>query len=262
MKMNMRQIIAIVIAALMLLGLLTPILFAFASSPMVEYIYDFAKLFTAQEADELDEKTRELMDRHGLDIVILTMDVSPGVSSRQHADDFYIGTGHTDGVMLYINMAEREVHFLTFGAWEPVFRNNVDFVLDSVTPLLSDGDYIGAAEAFLDAVNIRIYLSSTIPVQPQQTGPPDLDLVMIIGRSLLIGVIAGALVLSILLLVHGRSLPSPPCYRTYLGGNVSTKRHIDKFLRTHTSRVALPKNTSSGGGRGGGIARGGGGRKF
>jgi len=253
------RIVAILIALVMILGLVIPV---FASTTQTNFISDLAGLFTDQQVDELHEKAHALVRRHNIDVIILTSDDPSIRNSLQYADDFYTRAGSGNGVMLYIGMAQRDVYFLTFGAWVPVFNNYIDFVLDPVTPLLSDGDYVGAVEAFLDAVNMRILLSSYMPVQPPQTGH---DIASLIGQSLIFGLCASGLALLVLVLIHGRSLPSPPCYRTYLGGSVQTRNQIDRFLRTHTSRIAIPKNTSSGGmgGRGGGMGgRGGGGRKF
>ncbi|MCL2068920.1 MAG: TPM domain-containing protein [Oscillospiraceae bacterium] len=262
--MNARQLIALIIAALMLLGLIIPATMAFAAVGFPP-VSDNAGILTANELDRLNRKAQEFIGGHNLQIIILTT-ADPAIQdTSQHADDFYtLSAGETDGVMLYINMHSRDVLFLTFGSCEAVFKNYIGYTLDIITPMLSNGDYYGAAFEFIGIADTILTMGPDNIAEYYYDS--DVDFLEILGGSIFAGLFAGGLVLLILVLMHGRSMPPAPSYHTYLGGKILTRREVDRFVTTHTSRVAIPKPTSSGGGgggrSGGGMARGGGGRKF
>ncbi|SCG81658.1 UPF0603 protein [Proteiniborus sp. DW1] len=130
-------------------------------------IYDEADLFTQTEEDALQAKAFELSERLNLDTVILTIQDSKGKSSRAYADDFYdengFGYGESyDGLILLINMDDREVYISTCGKAIDYFTDaRIESILDKVYIYLTEGNYSLGAEAFL--TEVEYYFQKGIP---------------------------------------------------------------------------------------------------
>ncbi len=130
-------------------------------------VYDEADLFSEAEEDALQMKAVELSEKLSLDIVILTIMDNKGKTSRDYADDFYdengfgYGEGY-DGLILLINMEDREVYISTCGKAIEYFTDaRIDGVLDKVYIYLTEGNYSQGAEAFL--TEVEHYVQKGIP---------------------------------------------------------------------------------------------------
>ena len=109
------------------------------------HIFDYAVLLTENNNSQLQSKASGIAYIQNIDIVILTTNDPSIRNPRQYADDYYISGSFSDGVMFYIDMANREVLFLTFGSLVSAFESHIDSTLDEVIPFLSDGDYSRSA---------------------------------------------------------------------------------------------------------------------
>ena len=246
-------------------------------------VYDHAELFTDDQKTELQDLSARVVLSHQIDAIILTTDDDEGKASGDYAADFYeqndFGVGQdNNGVLLLLNMDKREVFFLTVGSANQVFlHDDVEYMLDLIYEQLADGRYGEAAEIFLREIdNHYQYLESghydagiaESHGAAQQTS----NLPKVAGLSVLGGAVAAALIILVMYLIQRNSLPGSPSYHAYLGdGSVQLRRETDRFVSTHTTRTAIPKNNNGGGGgRGGpttfrssgGSSYGGGGRKF
>jgi len=255
----MRKILALTLILVLLIGLTLP---AFAASGSV---HDYAGLLSEEEIATLNVRIREITGGHPIDIVILTTNDPYIRNAEQHTLDFYerrgYGIGETrDGVILHIDMLGRGVYFRTFGRCIPLFgRRDVDRVLDRVQPLLSDGEYFAAVQAFLAEIETALAQVDTLPDYP-----PVRPLSQTVIISVIIGVLVAGAVLGIMLLVHGKSLPAAPSHHAYMEGGVKVKHQLDRFVTSNLIRVPIPRNTGGGGGGGlgGGLSSGGGSRRF
>lgn len=107
-----RKILALFFGILWSL-LLVPSVFAMDTDvdPSIR-IYDYADLLTDEEEEALSETARELSEKWSVDLVTVTIDDDEGLTSMEYADDFFDYNGFsTTGVLMLINMDEREVWF-------------------------------------------------------------------------------------------------------------------------------------------------------
>lgn len=119
-------------------------------------LHDFAELLTEGERTDLEERLVTLTDEYDFDVVIVTTNDAEGLSSQEYAESFYdenwFGIGEDgDGILLLINMDEREAYISTTGsAIEDFSREQLRVMLLDVTKELADGDYFYACTAFID----------------------------------------------------------------------------------------------------------------
>ncbi|WIV12425.1 TPM domain-containing protein [Proteiniborus sp. MB09-C3] len=130
-------------------------------------VYDEADLFSEAQEEALQIKAAELSEKLSLDTVILTIADNKGKTSRDYADDFYdendFGYGDSyDGLILLINMADREVYISTCGKAIEYFTDvRINSILDKVYICLTEENYSEGAEAFLNEV--EYYVQKGIP---------------------------------------------------------------------------------------------------
>ena len=259
----MKRIFTVILLVLLLLVPTTAL-----ALDLSEKIYDDANLLTGEEIANLQADALSIMNRHSLDAVVLIEEKSiSGTYSRMV--DFYDGNNfgvgeHGDGIMLYINMKTRDFDILTTGHAEPLYERHLDSMMDEIGGYLADAAYHTAIQKFLARVDRIVTNNGGLPdyiYEPDKIVNPSTEF----GVSLLIGLGIGLVATLIAVARHKRSLPNPPSYHTYLGAEgLNEKRTVDRFVSTHTTRTARPKeSSSSGGSSGGGRSHGSaGGRKF
>ena len=114
-------------------------------------IYDEANLLNEQQKNILEENIDALENAYDIDMVILTsLDYYPG-DIRMWAADFYDYGGFlSDGLILSINMANREYTIVSSGNIQDVFDNDkIDEILDALASPMQSGHYFGAMEDFV-----------------------------------------------------------------------------------------------------------------
>lgn len=121
-------------------------------------IYDYADLFTDNEEQILQESLVSTAKKIKLDLVIVTTDYNRGKESLLYASDFYDGNGFGydydcgSGVIMLIDMDNREVAISTAGVCRVYLDSETDNMIDDVTPYLSDEEYMKAAQYFISEV--------------------------------------------------------------------------------------------------------------
>lgn len=130
---------------------------AFAESS--QKLTDDASLLLDSQADSVEQKLNECTDKTGWDTIIYTNNNGISASNMEnYCNDYFdnnnYGCGDEySGVMLTVDMSSREMYILTKGEAMYYFSDiRMDELLDSVQSELSDGDYIGACEEFVDTV--------------------------------------------------------------------------------------------------------------
>lgn len=273
--------VRIILPLLMILFVLFSGVNVLAASPMVN---DKAELFSASQREELEAKASQMTERLKLDIVIVTTNENDGKTSRAYADDFfdYNGYGYgggEDGLLLLINMEDREVYISTCGIAIQYFTDErINSILDKVYTYLSDGKYSEGADEFLSQV--EYYVNKGIP-QNQYTkdestgqiidryeGNPEGSKVSLGTRILIclgISVAVGGIVVGIMAMNNrGVSTTNQDTYLDRNSFNIvnSQDRHYD----TRVTHVTINNSNSSGGSTthrsSSGRSHGGGGRKF
>lgn len=139
------------------LFLATPV-FAAQSSRM----YDSAGLLSTAEADALGERLNTVSDKYRVDVIVATVPTVGAKSIDVFVEDFYdtngygFGANH-DGVILLVAVKEREYRILSNGLGaDAISADEIDDIGEDVAEYLSDGDYVGAFDAFVDACEYQI----------------------------------------------------------------------------------------------------------
>lgn len=181
--MSKRKINILLLVVLTILTIATSSVYA-AITPKV---YDKASLFTKSEREALEGKARKMSEELKLDTVIVTIDDNEGKTSRAYADDFYDNNGfgygqNADGILLLINMEDREVYISTCGIAIKYFTDErIESILDTVYTDLADGNFGAAADSFLYEVNYlvsqgipdnQITQSENVDIPPVQQNNP------------------------------------------------------------------------------------------
>jgi uncharacterized protein len=244
------------------------------ASAVEQRVFDQAGLFTAAESAQLESKIESARFATGMDVVVSTTQDAQGKTSQAYADDFYdehgFGTGQEySGVLFLIDMDHREAAISTMGKMINYLTDErIDILLDQVTAHLSDGDYVGAAEAFVSLT--QDFVEQGIPQPAQKQRPRQLaagQILLFLG----IAVLAGAVTVGSVVL-HYRTKAQKNNYpyleNSQLQLNISNDIFENRFI---TSR-RIPQNNGGGssGGSGGstthtsssGRSHGGGSRGF
>lgn len=261
-------------------------------------VFDQTGLFTDDEFSKLEDAIATIQSTYSMDIAIVTTDNAEGKSSEAYADDFYdnngIGYGSdADGLLLLIDMDNREIYISTCGSAIQYFTDErISTMLDNIYNYVADQKYYEGADRFLR--DAKKYLEQGIPshqytvegdfvYKPEPTthkpftnkyGDPLTPTNIGISAAasaviaFVISLIARAIVIS--------SYKNPKHTVPETAPNRSSIHYSerdDRFINSHTSRVRIQSNTSSGGsshsgGRSSvhhsssGRSHGGGGRKF
>lgn len=115
---------------------------------------DEADLLIDNDESLLLDKLDAIYDAYEIDVVIVTVNSLDGKKPEDYADDYY--DYHTfnysdkkDGILLLINMGERDWQISTTGEGEVIFDDSTwRYMADQILPYLSSGDYYGAFDEF------------------------------------------------------------------------------------------------------------------
>jgi len=126
-------------------------------------VVDEAGLLTQAQTKALEAQAREIIAKYCMDLVILTKRGISGKTPTEYAEGFfdYGGYGYwaeeTDdfnaakGMMLFVEMQERDVLCSSTGEGELVFHDQVQKqLITSIKPQLGNGEYYEAFARFLD----------------------------------------------------------------------------------------------------------------
>lgn len=277
--MMTRRIMALVCALLLLL--LPAVLAESGQSTGHRHVVDDAGLLSAEKVAALEDKAQRLSEQYGLEIAILTTRGTQGKAIQYFAADFWgqngYGTGADhDGVMLTLDMVERDWFILTTGAG---IRYYTDYGIQALgkefVSKLSDGDYYGGFDRYLDLAGA--FAKEAQENQPYDTnheykGEPKTLAQKLLG-ALPVGIAASAL--STLLGMGGMKRGMHTAKKKRGASQYARRdsmrlnRSMDVFLYHTQSRMRLPDPPRGGGGGGSstfhsssGTTHGGGGGKF
>ena len=253
---------------LLLLLFILPLLAGSRAQAATGHLEDRANLFSFEGKLALENKMTELENKYGTKVFILTVykledDALPKsyTGIRAFAEDYYdyvvCGGTETTGIMLCVDMGNREMWVSTGGAEVSRFQGDIDYLLDRVASRLTAGDYDAAGNLFLKLVEQKHKLGFYPPTAGK--------ILLSIGIGLLAGLLVLASLKSQLKTVHQATSA-----RNYtVPGSFHVRRVEELFLYSHVTQTAKPEpseHRSSGGsfsgGGSSGFSHGGGGRKF
>lgn len=272
------------LSLLLCILLLLPALILSAAAQQNDFVIDNADLFSDAEEANLENHISQLRSAYQMDIVILTEETLNGVRPQDHADDYYDAQGYAeDGMLFLLSMAERDWYISTCGnAIYALTDYGIQAVTENVIPYLSEGNYYGAFEAFLQALPEYLEaFAAGIPIDGYADYSGDYyhgdqeeiiyyeePFVPSFEVALLAGIVVAAV--SVLIMRLGMiTIKRQHSARAYLNKNTyRLTGQRDMFLYSKVTKVRKPQNnTSSGGGSSvhrssSGRSHGGGGGKF
>ncbi|MBR5496363.1 MAG: TPM domain-containing protein [Clostridia bacterium] len=222
-------------------------------------VEDYADLLTDEEEAELDMKLNAFSEEFEMEIAVVTINDLEGRTSMEYADDFYDYNGYgygenDDGLLaLYVDgpAGEREIWITTHGkAISKITDVDIDYITDVMIMYLSDGNYAWAFNAFVDETISVVQVSVSL---------------IWIPLSFAIGFAVIFFILKTIASAN-KSVARKVDARDYVrNGSMIVTDSYDNFLFNNVTRVARPKNTSSGSSThtsSSGRSHGGGGKRF
>lgn len=231
---------------------LVVILPVFASASAIRLVDD-ADYLTQGEAQELLYELDEISNRHGLDIVIVTVPSLNGRDISAYADDFYDYGGYrSDGILLLIADYERQWAISTTGAGMTVFTDAAqDALADAFVGELSAGQNSRAFHAFADLCDAFLTQSRN----GQHFEPVRVP--FNVGKSLLISIVIGlvaALVVTGVMKSKLKTIREQETASQYVrSGSLSITDRREIFLYNQVQR--RKRETQSSGSRSGSSGR-------
>ncbi len=255
-------------------------------------VYDLAELFKESEAEELQTRCVSAAKTTKLDVGVLTVNDTMGLSTRDFSDAFYDKYGYGfdqgySGVLFVIDMDNREFYINTCGIAIQYFNDDdIEDISCELDDLMGSHDYYGASKKFIEEVENHVhYINENYSEQvnpwfaenytdyADYINAHDFDNsrkkspLKNIFVDLGIGLLTSAII--VLIIASGNKSKMTANANTYLNNNKFTVHHkSDIFLRTTVTKHKI--ESSSGGGRSGGSyhssssgrSHGGGGHKF
>ncbi|MBQ2708238.1 MAG: TPM domain-containing protein, partial [Clostridia bacterium] len=128
-------------------------------------VWDEAELLTDIEERTLITKLTNISEKHQVDVVVVTVESTDGLSPMAYADDFFDYNGYgfgdaRDGVLLLLSMEERDWWISTRGYGITAFTDfGIEYIGEEIVEYLSDGDYVGGFTKFADMADEFITLA-------------------------------------------------------------------------------------------------------
>jgi len=227
---------------------------------------DEAGLLTADEAAALEKQLDAVSDRHGVDVVILTVDSIGTFSPMEFADDYYDYNGYGEsGILLLVSMEERDWWISTAGSCITAFTDaGLEHISEQFLPFLSDGDYALAFESFVDSCDSFMTQAATgEPYDTQNLPEEPFPVFAAFLVSLVVGLVV-ALIVTGIMKAQLKSVAMKTQADDYVK-NMELTNSRDLFLYSTMSRRPRPQSSSGGSSthRGSsGVSHGGRGGKF
>ena len=207
----------------------------FPVSAASDYVIDEAGLLTAAQQQELEARCAQFSSDYGMDLVLLTVNGLDGRSTMAFADDYFDAHYGTHGLLLLINMGQREWHISTAGNAIDLYTDmDLMSMEETLLPYLSSGRFYEGFSSFLS--DAELY-AADVTVS-------DLEAVLFMT------VPAGALIAGIVLLIMRSTMNTKTAQRSAANyeteGSYHLRTHQDLFLYSNVTKRPKPQNNTSG----------------
>ncbi len=228
-----------------------------AGASAKQRVFDNGSLLSEEEIVTIQQVLDRVSADYDTDLFILTSTSLNGVTPKKHAEDFFWGNNHgtrdESGVVLVVDMGERDVWMATFGRAIQTFEPEVQTIISGITPDLTAARY---SDAFL---KFSSYMEKPLL---EITKPTYLEYVKKMATNwpaYIIALLAALISTGVLSFnLKGAKLVTNKTYEVPDSFVLSETR--DTYLRTTTTRTKV--SSSSSGSSSGGRSSGGGGGKF
>ncbi len=250
-----------------------------------DLVVDNADLLTSSEESSLMSRLEEIGTEYDLDIVVLTVDSTDGLSAMTYADDYYDENGYSeDGVLFLLNMdtendgENREWWISTTGLGITIFTDyGIECIGSEVVSYLSAGEYAEAFDVFADLAaefineyyesgqafdtNNTYYESETLPWNERINW---FESVMV---GVIVGILAGLFSRSRGRAKHKNVRNKADAGDYIVQDSLEVTDASDNFLYKNLAVAPIPRDDDRGGGSSthtgsSGVSHGGGGGRF
>lgn len=217
--------------------LLTIILTCFLSITTFANIFDTADLLTDDETKSLISKSRRINSVGDVSIMITTDPIeNTGKTREVYIEDIYNGKNYSNGVVLHIDMHERNFYIQSFGQTQQLISSSeIDKLLDLIEVELVNGNFNQACQIFLDNID-SLYKGKSV-----KTATSSALTNMILSFSVFL---ATSISIYVLIKKSYATEGSEKPYPFNEKAKASLKSRDDRFLREFTTKVVLstPRN--------------------
>lgn len=247
--------------ALLLCTMILPLLLSAAqistaASETKQRVYDYAKLLTRTEVEELEAMSIEYGSKRETDFIIITTADTQGKDIEKYTGDFYddMAPGydkpHGNTAILTIDLQHRDVYVAGFYKAEEYLDNSrATLVREKITPDLSEGNYYEAFSTFIKTS--YKYMGIRPGVNPE-------NILFNLWFQMIAAVAVGGAIVGMMVYNSGGKITvNEGTYRDAKHSRILAQR--DDYIRTTVTKRRKPTQSSSSGrsGGGGGITGGG-----
>lgn len=237
-------------------------------------LVDEADLLFDWEEEELLAKLNEISKHQQVDVAVVTVNTLMGKNPQDYADDYYDYNGfgfgeNNDGVLLLVNMGERDWHMTTTGyGIHAITDAGVEYISEKFLPDLSDGYYTDAFDTFATLCDEFITQAKTGEPYDYGNMPKGKVNPLWIPGSAAGGALAGQIPISSMKKKLKSVGKQKSAARYFNKDSFALRASNDNFLYSNVKRVYVePSESRSGGGSSthfgsSGSSHGGGGGKF
>lgn len=222
------------------------------------YIMDNAALLTDDQQLTLETQAQGIAEEYDCGVYVLTVDTMNGAERREFAEEFYkknhLGEGASrNGILFLVSMDTRDYVTVTYGRSpekDTVYTTGIMAFTDkgiaemedAVVPSLSDGDYYGAFETYLNTCEeyLRYYAEKGKGMNPVDIGE-------IMVRLAIVVLVPLAIALAVCLILRSRMKTAKAATgaREYIPKEsfaVTARR--DQFVHTSRHREKIERSSS------------------
>ncbi len=218
------------------------------SSEEIVPIYDWSDFMTDEQEATLTARIEVIRSTYDVDITLVTTPSLDGMGITTYADSFQYIDMVRDGIVFVQDTVGRDFYTSVRGDLQAAYNEEArDYTTEKVTEYLSDDDYYGAYNKYLDVTSeiLKVHQNGGTFTEP-------VNLLMVIGIGLVGGVIIAFIVSSALKSQMNTAVKERAASNYVKPGSLNITRSFDRFLYQHTTKTARAKSNSSGGGGGGG----------
>lgn len=223
------------------------------------FIQDNAQLISAFGNATMENRAVEMANTYGCGVYVLTVDTMNGAEVRDFAKDYYtqhgLGVGEfSNGVLFLVAMDTREYVTITYGqnpqqsgdygiGIMAFTDGGIEYLEEEVVPYLSDGDYDGAFDTYLNICEeyLSYYTENGEGMVPESSSERLLKVAAVIFIPLII-----ALIVCLVFLSQMKTAKIAKEAGDYVDDLTVTARH-DQYTHTTRERREISKDDDSDG---------------
>lgn len=206
----------------------------FASS---SYVTDDAGLLTSDEIAELEAQCIQFRNDYNMELAFLTVNELNGASPMAYADDYFDANYGADGILLLIDMGQRQWHISTAGTAIEAYSDDDLFGIEKdLVPYLSDGEYY---DGFCYFVTDAEYYATNEPIS---------DLTAVLFMTVPAGLVIALIAILIMRGIMNTKQPQRSAENYEVSNSYKLKQHRDLFLYSNVSKTPRQQSSNSSGG--------------